>query len=198
MNKKTQVLLILSVFLVFFIVGTLIYNNWGKDYDQNDKNAESNQSELSDTSIIPATSESAEKNTAPDFTVLNKEGKKVSLSDYFGKPIIINFWATWCGPCQDELPHFEKMYKEYGNEVVFLMVNLTDGTNDTVASVKEFISDEGYTFPVYFDTEYNGANTYGVRSIPVTYAIDSSGNIVYRYPGMLNENTLKSMIESIE
>ena len=62
--------------------------------------------------------------TAPDFAVLNASGKQVELSDYFGKPIVVNLWATWCPPCKAELPYFDNAYNRYG-QVQFLMVNLT-------------------------------------------------------------------------
>ena len=91
---------------------------------------------------------------ANDFTVINNEGESVSLSDFFGKPIIVNFWASWCGPCKMELPEFEKAYKTYGEEIEFLMVNLTDEYGETVESVKKFTKDNKYNFPLYFDTEY--------------------------------------------
>ena len=77
-----------------------------------------------------------DKNTAPDFTVLDANGKRIRLSDNFGKPIVINFWATWCPPCKRELPDFDKLCKEYGDKVVFMMVNLTDGRRDTVDGTK--------------------------------------------------------------
>ena len=99
----------------------------------------------------PDVTEDIKKNTAPDFTVLDKDGNTVRLSEKFGKPIVINFWATWCPPCKQELPDFDKLCKEYGDRVVFMMVNLTDGYRDTVDGTKRFVSGKGYTFPVYFD-----------------------------------------------
>ena len=87
---------------------------------------------------------------AVDFTVTDREGNTVKLSEFFGKPIIINFWATWCGPCKSELPVFDEAYRKYGEGVTFLMVNLTDGYRDTVEAVKAFIEDNDYTFPRIF------------------------------------------------
>ena len=80
---------------------------------------------------------------AKDITVKNMDGQDVNLSDYFGKPIILNFWATWCGPCQMEMPDFDEAYKEYGDEIEFLMVNQTDGSQDTVESATAFIEEAG-------------------------------------------------------
>lgn len=138
-----------------------------------------------------------DKNTAPDFTVLDANGKKTRLSDNFGKPIVINFWATWCPPCKRELPDFDKLCTEYGDKVVFMMVNLTDGRRDTVDGTKKFISKNGYTFPVYFDTEYNGADAYNVSSIPQTTFIDANGNVYTTRIGAMNESVLRSYINAL-
>lgn len=138
-----------------------------------------------------------DKNTAPDFTVLDANGKKIRLSDNFGKPIVINFWATWCPPCKRELPDFDKLCMEYGDKVVFMMVNLTDGRRDTVDGTKSFVSKNGYTFPVYFDTEYNGADAYNVSSIPQTTFIDANGNVYTTRIGVMNETVLRSYINAL-
>ena len=138
-----------------------------------------------------------DKNTAPDFTVLDANGKRIRLSDNFGKPIVINFWATWCPPCKRELPDFDKLCKEYGDKVVFMMVNLTDGRRDTVDGTKNFVSKNGYTFPVYFDTEYNGADAYNVSSIPQTTFIDANGNVYTTRIGAMNETVIRSYITAL-
>ena len=137
------------------------------------------------------------ENLAPDFTVTDKDGNEVKLSDFFGKPIVLNFWASWCGPCQYEMPDFEEVYKELGEDVVFLMVNLTDGYSETVSSAKSFLEGTGYTFPVYFDTLSEGAMTYQVYSIPCTYFLDRNGSLVTRNVGMITGDALRQGIELI-
>ena len=138
-----------------------------------------------------------EPTTAPDFTVLDMDGNEVNLSDYFGKPIIINFWATWCGPCKSELPAFDNMYAKYGDDVEFIMLNLTDGSRDTVDKVKQFVSDNGYSFPVYFDTTLEASNTYGAYSIPTTYLIDDEGIPVHSQMGAMSEEQLEQLINAL-
>ena len=145
----------------------------------------------------PDVTEDIKKNTAPDFTVLDKDGNTVRLSDKFGKPVVINFWATWCPPCKQELPDFDKLCKEYGDRVVFMMVNLTDGYRDTVDGTKRFVSGKGYTFPVYFDTKDNAASAYNVSSIPQTTFIDAKGNIYTTRIGAMSEATLRSYLNAL-
>ena len=112
---------------------------------------------------------------AYDFTVYDADGNKVKLSDFFGKPIVLNFWASWCGPCKSEMPTFDEVYKEYKDDIHFVIVNLTDGHQETVESATNYVESSGYSFPIYYDKDSDGAETYGVYSIPVTYFIDKDG-----------------------
>ena len=132
---------------------------------------------------------------ASDFTVTDSQGNSVKLSDSFGKPIVVNFWASWCGPCQNEMPEFNKVYAEFKDSVVFLMVDLVDGQQETTASGKAFVNKKGYTFPLYFDTLGEASKTYKISSIPQTYFIDKDGLIVKSFIGGLNEKTLRQYIE---
>ncbi len=134
---------------------------------------------------------------APDFIVYDANGKEVKLSDYLGKPVVLNFWASWCGPCQSEMPAFHQKYLEYGSEIQFLMVNLTGG-RETISSANDFISKNGYTFPVFFDTAYSASNAFSVYSIPATYFIDADGYIVANAIGAINANVLQQGIDMIK
>ena len=131
-----------------------------------------------------------DKETAPDMTVLDMDGNTVSLSSHFGKPMVVNFWATWCGPCRDELPRFDAAAKKYAGQIDFMMINLTDGYRDTIDGVKAFVQESGYTFPIYFDTQDNAANAYGAISIPLTVFICSDGTILHTFLGSMPESLL--------
>ncbi len=135
--------------------------------------------------------------TTPDFSILDADGNEVKLSDFFGTPIVLNFWASWCPPCKAELPDFEEACKKYEGKVVFLMVNLTDGQRETVEEAKDFVASQGYTFPVYFDTKYEAAYTYGVSSIPQTYFINADGSLEARATGMISASQLEQGIGMI-
>ena len=136
--------------------------------------------------------------TAPDFTMTDASGEEVKLSDFFGKPVVLNFWASWCGPCKSEMPHFEEAYQKYGEDINFVIVNLTDGSRETVETASTFIEEQGYTFPVYFDTSTEGAMTYGTYSIPVTYFIAADGTPVAQANGALDAATLQKGLDMIQ
>ena len=143
------------------------------------------------------------ENAAPDFTFYDIDGNAHTLSEFQGKPVILNFWASWCGPCKSEMPDLEDAYQEYGEEVHFILVNLTDGVNETVSVASEYIAGQGYTFPVYYDIDPEGVNAlagaeaYKVSSIPITYFIDAQGNIVAYASGMMSASRLQSGIDMI-
>ena len=127
----------------------------------------------------------------------DEEGNAFRLSDFEGKPVVLNFWASWCGPCKLEMPDFDEAYGKYGEDIHFLMVNMTDGYQENVESAKEFIDDSGYNFPVYYDTDVDAARTYGVYSIPTTYFIDKDGYVIANGRGALDAETLQIGIDYI-
>ena len=191
MNKKV---LILVLALVVLIAGAGIAYNSMADKVQlgNLATRETAAAE------VPEGSEAAENdNLAPDFTVYDLEGNAHKLSDFRGKPVIVNFWASWCGPCKSEMPDFQEKYEEYGETIHFLMVNLTDGSQETVETASAFVDGQGYTFPVYFDTDYSGAIAYGVSAIPATYFIDENGAMVAYGKAAMSGETLQRGIDML-
>ena len=125
--------------------------------------------------------------TAPDFTVCDADGNAVKLSDYFGKPIVLNFWASWCPPCKSEMPHFEEAFLS-NPDVQFLMVNMTSG--DDMDDAKNYIAEQGYTFPVLFDTTGEAGYVYGASSLPMTIFIDANGTLITYAIGALSAENL--------
>lgn len=134
----------------------------------------------------------------PDFTVLDSEGEKVNFLEYKGKPIVINFWASWCPPCKSEMPDFNKVYLEEKDDVVFMMINVTDGQRETMEIGKSYITEEGFEFPVFYDTTGEASGIYGVNSLPTTAFIDAEGNLIKGYRGAINEEVLREGIELIK
>ncbi len=179
------------VILVVLIGGSLfLYNNLTKEY-QPSNNLSTNQ-ETEDKE------QETEKTAALDFAVIDKNNQERTLLSFKGKPVVLNFWASWCGPCKNEFPEFQKAYEEYGNNIDFVMVNLTDGSRETVETAKDYIASEGYTFPIYFDVDQDAANTYGIYSIPTTYFIDKDGFVKAAAKGMIDEKSLQTGIDMIK
>ena len=141
--------------------------------------------------------QAAEQVKAPDFTVQDAEGNPVKLSDMLGKPIVLNFWASWCPPCKSEMPEFNKVHEELGDEVQFMMVDAVDGNRETKRTGEAYIASEGYTFPVYFDMEQEAVVAYGLRAFPTSIFIDREGYIVAGIEGAIDEATLRRGIEMI-
>ena len=136
-----------------------------------------------------------EKTLAKDFVVYDENLKAVKLSDYKGKPVVVNFWASWCPPCKSEMPSFNEISSKYkANEVAILMVNLTDGQRETMSIAKKFIKDNNYTMKVLFDNESNAAINYDIISIPRTVFIDKDGYIVEDHSGPMTKEELESQI----
>lgn len=182
--KEKKALLIVALVFVLLIGGAgLLYNAFKDNVNMGSPVAENGNT--------------AEKELAPDFTVIDAEGNSVKLSDFRGKPVVLNFWASWCGPCKYEMPDFNEQYALLGDEVEFLMVNLTDGARETVDTAKKFIADNGYTFPVYFDTNSEAVLAYGAYSIPATYFIDAEGYGVAYARGAIDKDVLLQGIDMI-
>lgn len=134
---------------------------------------------------------------APDFTVVDAQGNPVKLSDFKGKPVVLNFWATWCGYCKQEMPVFEAAAQKHP-DIQFMMINATDGEQETMAGAMAYIAQSGYTFDVFYDTNLEAVNTYGISAFPTTFFIDKDGVLVAYVSGALEEETLSKGLAMID
>lgn len=132
---------------------------------------------------------------AIDFALSDLDGNTVWLSDYLGKVVIISFWATWCPPCQAEIPELVSLYPELqADNVVILAVNFREAP-DTVSA---FVEEEQMNFPVLLDSKGLLAYAYGVRALPTSLFVDRKGVLRYSYLGGLTEGTLKDILAGID
>lgn len=130
---------------------------------------------------------------AKDFELESIDGNKVRLSDFKGKPVIINFLTTWCVYCDKELPYFMSAKEEYGDEVIFLFIDVQESVSD----VKAYIDKKGYdNFSPLLDSNGSVARSYGVNGYPNTIIVDEDGNIAGIYRGMIEEDMLKKVVEA--
>jgi peroxiredoxin len=130
---------------------------------------------------------------APDFSLkLYNEDRAISLSDYKGKTVVLNFWATWCVSCRLEAPDLEKTWQAYKNEdVVFIGINLQERPKD----IQKFVEEYGTSYPIVIDEKSETIFKYGVRIVPTTVFINKDGMVVYVYEGLLNDKQLVSLLE---
>lgn len=180
--KKIWIGIFIALFVIFLIAAVVLYNLLSPNYTE--------ESPVNETRV-----EELEK--APDFKVCDDNGEEILFSSFRGKPVIINFWATWCGVCTTEFPHFENAYKKYGDKVQFMMINMTEGSYETEEKAKSFIEKNEYTFPVYYDKDLEASVKYYISAIPVTVFIDEDGNIVTKRIGGMNEQMLSGYIENL-
>jgi len=195
MKKKTVLCLVLA-FVVFMVGAVILYNNLS-DGAAPDRLAavQTPVPAQQETSEQPEATETPEIVPMPDFTVYDREGNEVHLTDFVGKPVIANFWASWCGPCKMEMPDFDAAWAEYGDDIHFLMINMTTSFQESYTAAATLIGQEGYSFPVYFDTDGSVAETYGISSLPTTLFLDAQGCGVTYAIGAIDAETLQRGID---
>lgn len=197
MNKKKIIIIALCAVLLF-AAAIFGYNYLSENYQPKGEDLSGTVSEPENPKEENEQQTPAEDIImAPDFTVYDAEGEAVNLSDFSGKPVVINFWATWCGYCVREMPAFEKIAAEYADDVVFMMINVTDGQQETKEEALAFIEEKGYTFPVYYDTDLSATMAYGAYSLPATGFITESGVFAGGQMGAMSEETLVNYIEQL-
>ena len=190
MNKN-----LLSFAILALAVVILVVNIWKPDSTESDKSNGDQTEESVENEDIPGAKLSSlrEGAEAPDFELTTLDGETVKLSDYRGKKVIVNFWATWCPPCKAEMPHMQNFYEEYkDNDIEILAVNLTnmDKGHDAIDA---FVKEYGLTFPIPLDEEGDAGTTYQAYTIPTSYILDEKGVITKKIVGPMDENMMKDL-----
>ncbi|MBA4320844.1 MAG: alkyl hydroperoxide reductase [Flavobacterium sp.] len=125
---------------------------------------------------------------APDFALKSVDGKTVKLSDFKGKVVILDFWATWCGPCKRGIPDLIALKKEFGNKGVEI-IGISVDQGNYIEQVKPFVKDMKINYPIVYADSKVASNYGGVENIPTTFVIDKKGNIVSSYVGFTTKET---------
>lgn len=190
--------------VLMILMGVLMLSGKLKGTAINDSYEENNNRIETETDNIDDTKDEETKENvvlAPDFTLIDQYGNSHTLSEYKGKVIFLNFWATWCGPCRNEMPDIQKLYEEYSAqpdaEVIILGIATPGiGGEGSVLDIAKFMEENGYTYPVLMDTTGEVAyGMWGVSSFPTTYMINKDGNVEGYISGQLSEDMMRSIIE---
>lgn len=131
--------------------------------------------------------------TAPDFQAITTLGEKVTLSDFRGKSVVVNFWASWCGPCVNEMPLINRVFQDNESDVVTLFVNV----GESKGTVNEFLTQQQFDFPVIIDVTGKISGMYAVTGLPVTYILDDEGKVAHSIIGEISsEDQLYNYLET--
>ena len=223
-NKKTGLFVLCAVLIVLLGGGSYLYQKFSGQFssstfpaadaaqnpdsapaDNQDNTPPSGSADApgrdTESASSPSTEEGdeAEKQPipAPDFTVYSADGSEVSLSGYEGKYVVLNFWASWCGPCKSEMPAFNSVIEQYKDDenIVFLMINMTDGQRETKESAQELIDEKGWEMDILFDSGYSAALAYNVYSLPTTVLVDKEGYLLAMQAGAISQETLEGVVK---
>ena len=162
-------------------------------YGCNKNNSQNNMSDTGKNSVTGIEI----GNKIPEFVFYDLNMNKIESSNYAGKPLILNFWATWCPPCKAEMPHMQNIYDKFKDQgVEILAVNLT--SQDTKSKIAPFVKEFGLTFPILLDEEGYVGQKYQIMTVPTSLMIDTKGNIVETISGPMDEALMESLLKKAQ
>lgn len=165
----------------------------GTDTDESGKTESQGSADDTERTLTPA--------PLSDLELTDQFGNTHSLADYRGKVIFLNFWATWCGPCRNEMPDIQKLYEEYsaqGGDAEVVILGIAGpgfGQEGSAEEIAGFMEENGYTYPVLMDTDGEMFTQYGISAFPTTFMIDKDGNVYGYVPGQMTEDIMRSIID---
>ena len=195
MNKN-----LLSIAIIALAVSIVFVNLWKPTSTEGNKDLSNEEDSSMESETIPGSdlTEVQEGKPAPDFELATLDGDTFKLSDYKGKKVILNFWATWCPPCKAEMPHMQKFYEENSDKgIEVIAVNLTNMDNG-IPDIEEFVAEYGLTFSIPLDEEGTIGMQYQAFTIPTSYILDSDGIITKKIVGPMDEEMMKNLTQDIQ
>ncbi|PPA69457.1 peroxiredoxin family protein [Jeotgalibacillus proteolyticus] len=199
MYKQIAALLLVGGLVTILILNVIEDKNTWEAEQARQLTYEVKPSQNDQAQVVPSDGVLKEGQRAPDFETTTADGETVSLSDYEGKKVILNFWATWCPPCIEEMPHMQKYYEENAEDqnTEILAVNLT--TRDNGADrVRSFVEDYELTFPVLLDESGSLGDQFYAFTIPTTYILNEEGIITKKLMGPMNQEMMIELMEETE
>ncbi len=198
MTDKKKLAVTITVLLLTMIISAAIYNSYKDRVDPSTGELTRTAQLENQIPVGPNGPEAldAVATQASDFTMQDAEGNNVLLSSFEGTPVVLNFWTSWCSYCKAEMPDFEEAYKQYGDQVQFVMLNVVKSEKNSEDG-RNFIRNAGYTFPVFYDTEGNATTLYAIRGFPATIFIDKDGRIVEKSLGKITPEKLDQNIQKL-
>ena len=202
--KKRSLLLILAMILVF-AAGLAAYRAFGGGAGASFVGASSSAEPSSGGQAADPSSEAsgsgedgAKTVAAPDCVLYDAQGEAVALKELLDGPAVINFWASTCPPCREEMPDFQAAYEQYGDRIRFIMIDgVGSMLNETQEAGAAYIAGQGFTFPVYFDNDRDAVSQYGIAAFPTTYLVDGEGMVIAGAQGMLSAESLEQGIQML-
>lgn len=194
--KNCSVLILAAALVVLLAAAGFLYTRLAPSAGGNTLAA--TQENSSSQSSQEQEDTSTQANPAPSFPMEDQEGNTRELSEFLGeKPVYLNFWASTCGPCKSEMPDIHELYQLYGEDIHFILVNVGPAMGDTREQAEAYLEEEGFTFPVYYDVDYQAITTYGINSFPFSIFIDAEGNLITYGQGLLSRELLEKGLNMI-
>lgn len=211
MKEKRNFIISAVVLVAVIVVGSIAYNTLQPKAQQTSTaslptaaSSTSSSSSSGSSGSTGTTSSSAQSSSKvatgkalADFTVLDASGAQVKLSSLQGKPTIIGVWATWCPYCVKEAPAVQTLYETYGDRVNFMMIDMVDGQRETIDTGKQWIAQNGYTYPVYFDTDLSASRATEAYYLPTTIILKADGTVYTKLSSAVTVSTVSPMFDKL-
>lgn len=185
----------LGIGIIVILIGIMIFNFIDEKNNGSSSNPRTFENAENNDVLPPEMAGIKEGELAPDFELETLDGDHVQLSDYRGKKVLLNFWATWCGPCRQEMPAMQDFYEEFGDDIEILAVNVTS-SEKSIDDVQDFIDEFEFTYQTLLDTDMDVSNIYMAVGLPTTYFIGTDG--IIQAPRKIGPMTYDYMVETLQ